>query len=267
MALAAGTGLFLAPQIGWRWTFALAALPALLAFAARWAMPGPDRPPTTSAGGGRARELLRPGLRRPTLVLLAILLLHMTGFWCVYAELPHALQQQLGVAPAAAGGFQLAVNGVHLLADVAFGFLAAWLGRRRVFVAFCTGFAAAQVLVALWLPALVGDFTLFTVAAALMGVGAGTWSCFGALFGQHYPAALRATAAATLYSIGRGAQLLAKPAMAGLFAATGSFAPALWTAAACALGSAALILLLPGPGPTPLPNDRSAVDRLAVPMD
>ena len=35
-----------------------------------------------------------------------------------------------------------------------------------------------------------------TVVAAAMGIGAGTWSAIGALFGEHYPAALRATAAA-----------------------------------------------------------------------
>ncbi|GAB4142179.1 MAG: hypothetical protein Fur0037_09280 [Planctomycetota bacterium] len=58
----------------------------------------------------------------------------------------------------------------------------------------------------------------------------------------------RATAAATLYSVSRGSQLVAKPAMASLFAATGSFAPALLVGAACALLSGALVLLLPRAG-------------------
>lgn len=252
MALAAVTGLFVAPALGpggWRVVFLASAGPALLAFAARWAMPGPDRPP---AGAGdpraRARMLLAPEYRRRTLVMLGILVLHMTGFWCVYAELPGALMRQLEVGAAAAGGFQLAVNGVHVVADVAFGWLAARSGRRVVFAAFCLFFAASQLLVAVLLPQLARDFVLFTTAAALMGLGAGTWSCFGALFGELYPAALRATAAATLYSVSRGAQLFGKPGVQVLFERTGSFAPALWIGAACALGSALLLRWLPRPG-------------------
>ncbi|MGE3175239.1 MAG: MFS transporter [Planctomycetota bacterium] len=250
MALAAVTGLLIAPHIGWRLVFGLSALPALLVFAARWAMPGPDRPPQQATNARTALQLLAPAHRRATLVLFLILLLHMTGFWCVYAELPLALMRDLQVGPAAAGGFQLAVNGVHVVADVAFGYLAARSGRRRTFVAFCVFFAVSQLLVGLAWPQLAVDFALFTTAAALMGLGAGTWSCFGALFGELYPAALRATAAAVLYSLSRGAQLFAKPGAQWLADQAGSMQPALWVGAGCALGSAVLLRWLPRPPET-----------------
>lgn len=81
--------------------------------------------------------------------------------------------------------------------------------------------------------------------------GAGTWSCFGALFGEHYPTALRATAAAFFYALARGVQLPLKPAIGEAFRAQGSFAPALWVGIACALGSAVVVLLLPRRGPPP----------------
>jgi MFS family permease len=245
MALAAVTGLFVAPHVGWRWVFAASALPAALVFAARWAMPGPDRAPVPTAHGSGLRALLAPRHRRATLVLFAILLLHMTGFWCVYAELPAALMRDLHVSPTAAGTFQLAVNGVHVAADVAFGWLAARAGRRRMFVLFCAWFALAQLLLAWFWGDLARDFVTFTAAAAAMGVGAGTWSCFGALFGVHYPPALRATAASLLYSVARGAQLFAKPLLAALAAAFGGMQPALWVGAGCALGSALLLRALP----------------------
>lgn len=247
MGLAAVTGFFLAPAIGWRGAFLLSALPALLAFAARWAMPGPDHAPARLEAALPARALLQPGLLRPTAVLFLILLLHMTGFWCVYAELPAALQRQLQVPPQRIGVFQLIVNAVHVVADVGFGLLAARFGQRRMFVACCLLFAGAQLLLALMLPALAQHFGLFTLGAAAIGLGAGTWSSFGAMFGAHYPAAVRATAAATLYNAARGAQLFAKPLLAALFACSGSFAPALWVGAACAAGSALLIRWLPRP--------------------
>ncbi|MEC7584467.1 MAG: MFS transporter [Planctomycetota bacterium] len=248
MALAAVSALLIAPEVGWRTVFLVSAVPALLVFFARWAMPGEDRPPV--ARGEQvypALALLAPAWRRRTVVLFLILVLHMTGFWCVYAELPGAIRSRLDVAAIEVVGFVLAVNCVHVFADVLFGFLAARFGRRLVFAVFCGFFAAAQIVLALLLSQLLDNFLWFTVAAALMGLGAGTWSCFGALFGELYPAGLRATASSLLFGLSRGAQLFSKPGIVLLFSVFDSFAPALWVGAACAVGSALLLVLLPRP--------------------
>jgi MFS family permease len=246
MMLAAAVACFLVPlpAVGWRAVFVGSAVLGLLALAGRWSMPGPDR---AVAAGERLplRALWAPAYRRASAVLLAVLTLHMAGFWCVYAELPAALMRLHRVSAADVGWFQIQVNAVHVVADVLFGFLAARLGRLRVFVAFCLLFALGQGLVLHQLEVLSGDFSHFTIAVALMGLGAGTWSCFGALFGQHYPAALRATAAALFYALARAIQLPAKPAIGEAFEATGSFAPALWVGIVCALLSAVVILWLP----------------------
>jgi MFS family permease len=251
MAMAAAVGCFLAPLpgVGWRAVFVGSAALAVLALSARWAMPGPAIATSIGAGGHAAprlplRALWAPAHRRASVVLLAVLTLHMAGFWCVYAELPRALMALHQVAPRDVGWFQLQVNGVHVLADVAFGFLAARLGRRRVFVAFCLVFALGHAVVLTRLDDVAASFGAFTLAVAAMGVGAGTWSCFGALFGAHFPATLRATAAAALYSFARLVQLPLKP-LVGELMAGGSFAPVLWLGIGCALGSAALLPLLP----------------------
>jgi predicted MFS family arabinose efflux permease len=246
MALAAAVGCFLAPrpEVGWRAVFVASAALAALALWARAAMPGPDRA-VAAAERRPARELFAAPHRRASFVLLAVLVLHMAGFWCVYAELPVQLQKLHGVAAVDVGWFQIEVNAVHVVADVLFGFLAARFQRVRLFVLFCVVFAAGQALVLWQLGSLTADFGSFTLAVALMGIGVGTWSCFGALFGEHYPVALRATAAALFYALARGVQLPVKPALGALFEATGSFAPALWIGIACALLSAIVILLLP----------------------
>jgi len=256
MAMAAAVGCFLAPlpEVGWRAVFYGSGALGALALAGRWAMPGPDRALLQRTAGDlsaehssamRLGELLAPAYRRTTLVLLTILTLHMAGFWCVYAELPAALMQLHHVSIGDVGWFQIQVNSVHVVADVLFGFLAARLGRIRVFVGFCLVFAGGQALVLGQLQSLQGDFASFTVAIAAMGLGAGTWSCFGALFGQHYPAALRATAAALCYALARAIQLPLKGEMGSVFKATGSFAPALWVGITCALLSAVMVIWLP----------------------
>ncbi len=245
MALAAAVGCFVAPVLGWRWCYLLSALPAAVALLARWAMPA-DGPVVAAGTAPRpARDLFRGGLRRPSLLLLTILVLHMSGFWCVYAWLPQALLRDAAATPQQVGWFQIQVNAVHVAADVAFGFLAARFGRLRMFVLFGVLFALGQGLVAWRLPELLGDLWALTVAIGLMGLGAGTWSCFGALFGVLYPPELRATAASTFYNVARGAQLFTQPLIGWLFVSTGSFAPALWVGAGCALLSAVAVLGLP----------------------
>ena len=248
MAAAAAVAFFVAPLegVGWRAVFLGSAALGAFALCGRWAMPGPDRG-VAAAAPVAARQLFSAEHRRVSVVLLGVLVLHMAGFWCVYAELPVRLIREHQVDPARIGWFQIQINSVHVFADVLFGFLAARLGRVRVFVAFCLVFAVGQALVLTALDGVRQDFSTFTLAIAAMGLGAGTWSCFGALFGQHYPAALRATAAALFYAVARGIQLPTKPAIGAAMAAADSFAPALWVGIACALGSGALILALPRP--------------------
>ncbi|MFM1871662.1 MAG: hypothetical protein RL398_1084 [Planctomycetota bacterium] len=246
MAMAAAVGCWIAPlpEVGWRMVFVVSAGLGVLALAGRWAMPGPDRA-VVSAAPQPLLALLAPERRRVTVVLLTILTLHMAGFWCVYAELPNALMQKHGVRAADVGWFQIQVNAVHVVADVAFGYLAARYGRVRMFVAFCLLFAFGQWWALQRLDDVTADFGAFTWVIAAMGMGAGTWSCFGALFGAHYPAALRATAAALCYALARAVQLPLKPAVNAAIDAAGSLAPALWIGVGCALGSAALVGLLP----------------------
>lgn len=247
MALAAAVGCFLAPLpgVGWRAVFVGSAALGLLALAARWALPA-----AIDAASARERPVLptsalwSPAHRRASAVLLAVLTLHMAGFWCVYAELPRVLMQGLALPPAEVGWFQIQVNAVHVLADVGFGFLAARIGRLRLFVASCVVFAAGHLLVLAALGHARADFASFTVAVVAMGLGAGTWSCFGALFGRHYPAALRATAASTFYALARLVQLPLKPLVGGLLAA-GREDALLWIGVGCALGSALLVRWLP----------------------
>ena len=243
MALAAAVGCFLAPQVGWRSVFVASAGLGALALAARRALPASagappaTQPAPTSALWSRAH-------RRASAVLLAVLTLHMAGFWCVYAELPRVLMAERQLPLAEVGWFQIQVNAVHVLADVAFGFVAARFGRLRVFVASCLLFALGHAAVLAVLRDDGHSFAAFTVAVAAMGLGAGTWSCFGALFGRCYPAELRATAASTFYAAARLVQLPLKPAVAG-FLVAGATDGLLWIGIGCALGSAALIGLLP----------------------
>lgn len=243
MALAAAVGCFLAPHIGWRACFLLGAVPALMVCFARLAIPGEDRAPGHASGA--VRELFGPRYRRASVVIFAILVLHMTGFWCIYAWLPTMLIAEAGASLWFVGWLQIAISSVHLAADVAFGFLADRFGRRRVFVWFTLLFAVGLVSVALGFEELRADLLWFTWVIAAVGFGAGTWSCFGPLFAELYRPDVRATAASGFYNTARGAQLVSQPMIGVLAVGAGTFAVALHVGAACALLSAITIAWLP----------------------
>jgi len=243
MGAAAAVACFVGPEIGWRACFMLAGLPALLAFAARWMIPGEDRAP--GRDGGQLMDLFRGELLRPSASILLLLMLHMTAFWCTYAWLPKVLMQELEADVASVGWFFLGVNAVHVLADVLFGFLADRFGRKRVFTVFCLSFALGLALVSMGYEALRGDLMSFGVAIGLVGLGAGTWSCFGVLFAENYDERVRATAAAGFYNLSRGVQLFSQSMMVWLFAVTGTFAVALHVGAVASALSAAVIWWVP----------------------
>ena len=245
MGLAAAMACF--SGLDWRTLFLLAGLPALLAFCARWAMPGPDRAP--GRGRGRLSDLFRGSMVRPSATILALLVLHMSGFWCMYAWLPNHLLADEGVSLAFVGWFFVGVNSLHVVADVLFGFLADRLGRKRMFAAFCVLFAIGLLLLAGCYDSLRRDFVLFSVVFAAIGLGAGTWSCFGVLFARNYPQELRATAASGFYNLSRGCQLLTQPMMGWLLAVTGTFAVALVVGAVTSLLSAVVIRWVPSTEP------------------
>jgi MFS family permease len=212
-------------------------------FFARRSMPGEDRAPGRAAGG--FGELFTGERARASTALLGLLALHMTGFWCTYAWLPAVLLKHHGVSLAFVGWFQIGVNSVHVFADVLFGFVADRFGRRRTFVAFCLLFASGLLLLAFGFEAVRTDLRWFGLVLALIGVGAGTWSCFGVLFAENYEPRVRATAASSFYNISRGVQLFTQPLMGWLFVTTGTLAVALHVGAATAVLSAIAIHAVP----------------------
>lgn len=244
MGLAAAVACFAGPILGWRVCFLLAGAPALLAFFARRAMPGEDRAP--GRHGGRLLDLFRGRLLRPSASILTLLVLHMTAFWCTYAWLPKVLMVELDADIATVGWFFLGVNSVHVFADVLFGFLADRFGRKRMFTLFCLLFAGGLVLVSTQYElSLRHDLGAFGLAIGLVGIGAGTWSCFGVLFAENYAENVRATAAAGFYNLSRGVQLFGQSMMVWLFAATGTFAVALYVGAVATALSAVVIWFVP----------------------
>lgn len=242
VALAGVVGTVGAAAIGWRDCFLWSALGGMVAFGGRLMLP---------KGTGAIRDLARASfvdlfrgpLLRPSLVLLGVFVLQFSVYYSVYQWLPGELKRKH--SPGSIAELQLWISGVHLFADLAFGWCADRFGRVRSFVATSMLFAIGLFVVGALFDSLVDDLFGFGLIFVPLGLGMGTWGCFGVLCAEQYPRQLRATAASTFYNFARGAQFLVQPTVGATLAAQGSLAFAFTWGAVGTLLAAFVLLALP----------------------
>ena len=229
----------------WRWLFAVTALPALIGFWLRLWLPEsphyllhagrdqearavleriartndrePDAAPLVAAATPRARlrDLLGPGLRQRTLLILAAWLLVSTAYYGVFIWLPGRLVTQgygfvrgygflVLLALAQVPGYVLAAIGIETI------------GRRRTLTAFLCASAAGCLLFAMAeQPAWIAT-ALLAMSFALLG----TWGGLYAYTPELYPTGLRATGMGVAGAMARVGGLLAPSAIALIIGAS-----------------------------------------------
>ena len=90
LAIAAGTFIVADPRLGWRWGFAVGALPALLTLWIRWQLKEPEAWVTDraakgeSVAAGRIRDLFAPDLWQRTLLGFSLAVVGLATFWGVH---------------------------------------------------------------------------------------------------------------------------------------------------------------------------------------
>jgi len=256
---AAGLSALILPHHGWRVLFLAGVLPALLTVWIRRRVEEPEIWRRRVAGGtgarptspelstaDRFRTILRPPLRRHTLVATSMGAALLFAYWGLFTWIPAYLSSPVErggagldlvrssawIAPMQIGAFL----GYNL-----FGVIADRVGRRPAFLLFvlgaaaivpCYGLASRQPGVLLLLGPLVGFF------------GHGYFSLFGAMLAELFPAGVRATAQGLCYNTGRALSATA-PLLIGAAAARFGFGTALAFTSMLYLVGGALIFLLP----------------------
>src|SRR5437867_8788823 len=236
VGLAAIVGSFLAPAIGWRATFVLSGLPAVLVAAIRRALPESD---VWRARRSRA-ALAAPYLGRA----FGLAVLNMSSYWLTYTWLPTYLREERGLSIAGSGLKILVVVVGELLGYASFGLVSDRVGRRPAFSCYAILMAVGLVAITLCWPLIVGWPPLLLACLWLVGFGTGTWSNFGPMFAELFPTRLRTTAVGSVFNAARGAQFVAPlivAAMARHYGLGGGIA----LAAGFALAAAGWVWLLP----------------------
>ncbi|MFL6194408.1 MAG: MFS transporter [Thermoanaerobaculia bacterium] len=227
LGLAAIFGSFVAPVLGWRPVFLLAAVPILVLLAWRW-LPESDLW-LEHRRRVRAGEVPAHHARRPILAQLVgadlagvftkafiLTILNMSAYWFAVVWLPRYLQKERGLSIFGSGWWTLTFVAGSLLGYLTFGWVSDAAGRRRAFALYCAVTAAGLILVTLFWDVLASRPLLGLACMFIAGVGTGTWSCYGPYFSELFPTRVRGAAMSIIMNVTRGVQFVAPLVIAGV---------------------------------------------------
>lgn len=214
VAIAAVMGFTVAPLIGWRAVFGLSALTGLLALLfRRFIKESPIWEQSPKLGSLQRLEALIPFLKSfwPLMALAWVLALFKLGtYWTCYTWLPRFIQQSFGMAIGKSTLWILLGQVGQFIGMYLFGIMADFVGRRWAFTIFSFITALALLPLALaWDTLFHHAMPLFWFLIFLLGLGSGCTAGFGALLSELFPTLQRTFAMGTVYSLARGAQVLA----------------------------------------------------------
>jgi MFS family permease len=244
--LAAAAAGYLAPSIGWRATFLVSSIPALIVFIAvlLW-LPESDIWLRSEHSGTHHGELATLALFRKILALLfVVVLLNSEAYWFTYTWMPGYLQLHRGLSAAAASHLMITMQFGAVIGYLSFGAIADSLGRRPTFslygIVMALGLLPPTIL---WARAATVPFAL-SIAMAASGFGTGLWSGMAPMIAEMLPTRIRNTALGLLLNVTRGFQFFTPLAITFLSARLG-FGATLSLGAVFSTIGAAMVWILP----------------------
>lgn len=245
-------GNFLAPWIGWRLSFILSALPALMVVFIRRQMPESDvwlahRAEASIANARQVRvvgEMLGPALRRTTTIATTLTTCNMAAYWFKTIWLPTYFHQVRGLSLGASANLLFMDQLGSLVGYVGLGAIIDRLGRRPSFMLFSMIKAVGLVIITLGWDLVASSPLLLYGAMLLIGFGEGNWGAIGPLLNEVFPTRLRAAALGIIYNLSRGVQFLA-PIVITFVAARSSFGAGIALAAPFAVLAGLTVWALP----------------------
>ncbi len=244
----------LAPLIGWRWTFIMSALPALIVVLIRRQMPESDvwlasrrRIDEQPSGEARPRaltQMLGPALRTTTVLAFTVTTLTMAAYWFKTIWLPTYFSEIRGLSAGDATRLFFMDQLGSIIGYISFGFASDRFGRRPSFALFSMLKAAGMVVITVGWDAAAPYPGLLLAFMFLVGFGEGNWGCIGPLLSELYPTSVRAAALGIIYNLARGVQFLA-PVVIAWIAAYSSFGAGIALAAPFAVLAGLTVWTLP----------------------
>lgn len=204
--LAALVGGYVAPELGWRWTFAISGLPVLFAVYVRVASPESSiwekQAKVAAASREVWTEITSPVFVVPFLKCLLIATVYFFAYYGIATFLPSYLVSQ-GLTITKASWWLFFSGFAGLVGNILGSWLLDRVGRRwTLSILMLVATAAAVVLATTWSSLL--QSWLILVPFFVLFVGANGATVFGALFSEAFPTRLRTTGMSSALQIARG---------------------------------------------------------------
>lgn len=245
--MAAYSGGFLEPAIGWRAAFAVSALPAFIAAAAAWRwIPESDVWERGAAGRwlntSDLYALRRYG--RITALLFIVLLVNSEAYWFTYSWLPPYLELTRHLSHHASGFLMIRMQVGGVIGYAVFGYFADRFGRRPVFSTYAAMMGLGLLPATIFWDSAIRIPGLLPAAMVVAGFGTGIWAGVGPMISEMLPTSVRNTALGLLLNVTRGIQSLT-PLMITLLSASLGFGLTLSIGALFSMLGASMVWMLP----------------------
>lgn len=212
--LASLVGGIATPIVGWRATFLLSIIPALMVIFVRKYLKESDvwlenrNKYVNKNIFQEFKELVSKEHRKIFLISLILCIFGMSAYWFTYSWLPTYLSQERGLAVIGTTFGIVLIQCGDFAGYTSFGFVAEKLGRRPAFTIYSFIMALSIAMITLCWSQIVSVPDLIFVFMFLTGFGTGFFGGFGALFSELFPTKIRNTAVGTVFNLARGVQFI-----------------------------------------------------------
>ena len=212
--LASIVGGVVSPVIGWRMTFLLSIIPALMVVYIRkyldesevW-IQNKDKYVNKNIIE-EFKQLLSKEHRKIFLISLVLCIFGMSAYWFTYSWLPTYLANERGLALIGSTKGIIIIQCGDFTGYTTFGFVAEKLGRRPAYTIYSFIMAISISMITLCWNKIVEVPDLIFVFMFLTGFGTGFFGGFGALFSELFPTKIRNTGVGTVFNLARGIQFI-----------------------------------------------------------
>jgi len=256
--LASIVGGFLTPIIGWRESFFISVLPALMVIIIRKELPESDvwlkkQGETvqyrfinlkTRLLNSEFIMLFSKEYRKTFLLALILAIFGMSAYWFTYSWMPDYLQNERHLSLVNSALWVIVTQVGGFSGYLSFGFVADWIGRRPTYTIYSTIMALGLIMITAFWNIIVANPMVILSFMFLVGFGTGIFGGYGALFSELFPTKIRNTASGSAFNLARGVQFFT-PVIIALIATKYSLGFGIFLAAVFAILTGIWIWTLP----------------------